>query len=274
MTGTTFFVRAEIHNSLMGRAILMAVAGTLLAASGCATYSSFVPVGPGTTGGPAVRYAVPPESPQGEVYVTSFGFTELDPGTGQPGSMLHVRLAVSNRSASPWVIDGRQQALVASGYPRLTPAFANSDAGTGPMYVVPPGRDNVFDFYYTVAPPLGGFAIDWSVEASGRMVAERTPFLRVEEPSAAYTAYPPYVAIGLGFGVGWWYGAPYYHPYGYYHYPPVVRRYYYPPVYGHNGGWRTNPSPYRATPPGTAQGRPAPAHGGWHGSPASHGGHR
>src|SRR5262249_15878142 len=150
------------------------VAGTLLAASGCATYSTFVPVGPGTTGGPAVRYAVPAEAPQGDVYVTSFGFTDFDPGTGQPGAMLHVRLAVSNRSSGVGTIDGRQQALVASGYARVTPAFANSDAGTGPMYVVAPGRSNVFDFYYAVAPPVSGFALDWSVDASGQMVAERT----------------------------------------------------------------------------------------------------
>jgi len=245
----------------------MAVAGTLLAASSCATYSTFVPVGPGTTGGPAVRYAVPAEAPRGDVYVTSFGFTDFDPGTGQPGAMLHVRLAVSNRSSGVWTIDGRQQALVATGYARLTPAFANSDAGTGPMYVVPPGRSNVFDFYYTVAPPVGGFALDWSVDASGQMVAERTPFLRVEGPPGAYTAYPPYVAIGLGFGVGWWYGPRYYQPYGY-HYPPVVRRYYYPPAYGYHGGWRTNPSPYRATPSGGYQGR-APS-GGFHGTPRGH----
>src|SRR5262245_31802263 len=130
------------------RAILMVAAGALLAATGCATSSSFVPVGPGTTGGSAIRYPVPPEAPRGEVYLTSFGFTDLDVG-GQPATLLHARLAVSNGSAQPWTVDGRRQVLVAPGYPRLTPAFANSDAGTGPVYVVPPGSSNVFDLYYS-----------------------------------------------------------------------------------------------------------------------------
>ena len=252
------------------RAILIAVAGTLLAATGCATYSSFVPVGPGANGGPAERYPIPPEAPQGEAYVTSFGFTDLDLGPGQPGTMLHARLAVTNGSAQPWVVDGRRQALVAAGYPTQTPAFANSDAGQGPIYVIAPGRTNVLDFYYAVAPPLGSFALDWSVDVSGRSVAEQTAFLRIEEPARSYAAYPPYVVVGLGLGVGWWYGPQY--PYRY-HYPPVVRRYYYPPAYGYHGGWRgAPPGSYRATPPpggwrGRAPSAPPSRPGGWHGTP-------
>jgi hypothetical protein len=209
-----------------------------------------------------MRYAVPPEAPQGEVYVTSFGFTELDVGNGAPATLLHARMAVRNGSGQPWSVDGRRQMLVAAGYPSQTPAFANSDAGQGPLYVVAPGQANVFDLYYPVAPPIRSFALQWSVDTTGRTVGEQTAFLRVDEPARSYTPYPPYVVVGLGFGVGWWYGPHY--PY-YYHSPPVVRRYYYPPAYGHGGGWRG--APYRATPPGYYRATPPP--GGWHGRPAA-----
>jgi hypothetical protein len=265
------------------RAILIAVTGALLASTGCATYSSYVPAGPGANGGPAMRYAIPPEAPQGEVYVTSFGFTDLDVGSGTPATLLHARMAVQNGSGQPWSVDGRRQLLVAPGYQAQTPAFANSDAGQGPLYVVGPGQSNVIDLYYAVAPPISSFGLQWSVDAAGHAVAQQTPFLRVDEAPRSYTPYPPYVVVGLGFGVGWWYGPHYpYRP----HYPPVVRRYYYPPAYGHAGGWRgggsyrgTAPGYYRATPPpGGWRGRPpaaAPAHpgGGWRGHPppARHG---
>jgi hypothetical protein len=251
--------------------MLIAVAGTLLAASGCATYSSYVPVGPGTSGGPAVRYPVPPEAPQGEIYVTSFGFTDLDLGPDQPGTMLHVRLAVTNGSGQPWSLDGRRQMLVATGYQNQTPAFANSDAGQGPVYVVAPGRNNTFDFYYAVAPPIGSFAVDWSVDVPGRTVATQTPFLRVEEAPRSYAAYPPYVTVGLGFGYGWWYGPHYpYHR----HYPPVVRRYYYPPTHHGYGGWRGTAPSYRATPPSHFRATPPMGGGGWRAAPPAGGGFR
>src|SRR5262249_43936824 len=138
---------------------------TLALVSGCAHEYQYLPIGPGAAGGPAARYPVPPAAPQGEVYVTSFGLTDLDLGPGRPGTMLHARLAVSNGSPYPWTVDGRAQVLVTANAPPLGPAFLNTDAGAGPIYEVAPGRANVFDLYYPVSPPLdqavnlGGFAL-------------------------------------------------------------------------------------------------------------------
>src|SRR4051794_7862126 len=95
------------RRALLMRNIIMAlVVGVLGLASGCAHEFTYMPVGPGAAGGPAARYPIPPTAPQGEVYVTSFGLTDLD--TGQPGMMLHARLAGSNGSQVPGTGDGRQ----------------------------------------------------------------------------------------------------------------------------------------------------------------------
>ncbi len=58
--------------------------GGLSLLSGCAHDFLYVPVGPGAAGGPAMRYPIPPTVPQGEAYVTSFGFTDIDLGPGAP----------------------------------------------------------------------------------------------------------------------------------------------------------------------------------------------
>jgi len=90
--------------------------GVLLAlVNGCAHQYGYIPVGPGSNGGAAASYPVPPEAPQGEVYLTSFGFTDMDLGPNQPGRVLHSRLAVSNGSAVTWNVDSRQQMMVAQG---------------------------------------------------------------------------------------------------------------------------------------------------------------
>jgi hypothetical protein len=253
-------------------ATALAVAAFALGA-GCAhQYQyTYVPVGPGSAGGPAARFGVPPAAPQGEAYVTSFGFTDFDTGQG-PEHVLHARLAVTNGSPMPWTVDGRQQYLAAPGQQPQQPVFLNTDAGAGPEYRVAPGATNVFDLYFAVPPPvdqapnLTGFAFDWSVDAAGQIVTQQTAFERLDGPPRSYAGYPPYVVVGLGFGVGWWY-APFY-PYR--HYPPVVRGYYYAPRGTYGGAWRGAPAGgWRAPPPragGGWRGTP-PASGGWRGTP-------
>jgi hypothetical protein len=197
--------------------------------------------------------------------VTSFGFTDLDLGPNQPGTVLHARLAVSNGSGQPWSVDGRQQMLVGPGLAAQAPAFINTDAGgTGPIYQVASGRASVFDLYFAVPAPfnqaqgLTGFALDWNVDVAGRPIAEQTTFQRTDTVPRSYGAYPPYVVVGLGFGVGWWYG-----PF----YPlrfrrvPIVRQYNYGPGGFRGGPWRG--------PPATAW-RGAPPRAGWRGTPPAH----
>jgi hypothetical protein len=262
--------------SFAGFAGFAVLAGAL--GAGCAHTYTYVPVGPQAAGGPAAQYAIPPTAPQGEAYVTSFGFTDVDNGQGGSQRFLHARLAVSNGSAATWQVDSRQQFLAAPGAPPQPPAFLNTNAGEGPVYAVAPGAANVFDLYF--APPpgpaqpeaLAGFAFDWSVNAGGQVVAEQTSFQRMADVGYSYAPYPPYVVVGLGFGVGWWYG-PYY-PYHYYR--PIIRGYYYPPTRVYGGGWRgPPPAGWHAVPPrgGWRAPPPPPPAGGWHGAPATGGWH-
>src|ERR1700749_1523723 len=94
--------------------LLVAALGATALGAGCATTTySYLPVGPGTMGGAAAQYPVPPQAPQGEIYVTSFGFTDFDNGQGGAQRLLHARVAVSNGSATTWEGDGRQQFIAA-----------------------------------------------------------------------------------------------------------------------------------------------------------------
>jgi hypothetical protein len=249
---------------MLAGAVLSALVG-----AGCAHDYSYRPVGIGPGDAPAARYPIPPAAPQGEAYVTSFGFTDMEVDSGRDAQLLHARLAVQNSSAVPWTVDGREQYLAAPGQTPQPAAFLNTDAGQGPIYFVPPGQARVFDLYFAPPAPydhpqsLAGFALDWRVNAGGQPIAQQTPFQRFEGYPGSYAAYPPYVAVHLGWGLGWWYG-PYY-PYRY-RYPPVIRGYYYPSargrVYPHGGGWRVAPSG------GGWRGTPSGGGGGWRGTPS------
>jgi len=256
----------------MKAAVAALALGGLSLLSGCAHEFLYAPVGPGAGGGPAMRYAIPPTLAQGEAYVTSFGFTDIDLGPGAPSELLHARLAVSNSSSMVWTVDGRVQALAFAGHPDVGPSFLNTDAGVGPVYTVPPGQARVFDLYYALPAPfdqpmnLGAFALDWQVNTGGQVVPGRTPFQRFEGVAGSYETYPPYVAVGLGFGVGWWYGPFFPYRLGY---PPIIRHYYYPPGRGPGGAWHGRPvmaGGLRGSPPGMARGG-----GGWRGSPPAAG---
>jgi hypothetical protein len=248
---------------------LAALAFAISTGAGCAHNYVYWPAGPGLGEGPAGRYPIPPESPRGEVYVTSFGFTDVDVTSGQTVDLLHARLAVVNHGPGMWTLDGREQALSVPGQPTIGAAFLNTDAGSGPVYTIGPGQTRVFDLYYSVPPPqdqaknLAGFELLWRVNVDGRPMAQRTPFQRLTEPAQSYGPYPAFVSLRLGWAPLWWYGPIY--PY---RYPPVIRTYYYPPIRGRTGpGWRTGPAPS-----GNWRGGPPAGGGGWRGSPGGGGG--
>jgi hypothetical protein len=255
----------------MRTTILAAAIVAAAVAAGCTPAYVYVPLTIGAPAGPVVRYAVPPEYPRGDVYVTSFGFTELDSGAGHPVNALHARLAIANKGTNAWALDGREQQLVAQGQPPQGPSFLNSDAGPGPLYLIPAGTTRVLDLYYVLAPPLdstqglGTFSLSWRLLVGAEPVSQTTAFARVEEQAEPYAPYPPFVAVGLGVGVGWWYG-PRYAAFG----PPVIRGYYYPPARAHaSGGWRSTPpgsaaGGWRSTAPGTRAAHAGPARGGGH----------
>jgi hypothetical protein len=233
---------------------------------GCATQKyGFRPVGPVATveaGFPASHYAIPPESPRGEVFVTSFGTREIDAGGGARSQLIHVRLAVANQQGeTSWTVDPTQQLLVTPSGPPQRPDFLEIDGRSAGPTNVDRGQKRVFDLYYRLpsgvrdASALAGFELQWQVNAGAKVVAERTAFMR--EPYRDYDeSSRTRVAVGVGVGVPWWaygygpawwgWGYPYYGPYvglGFgwgYGYRPY-RNYYGGPRYGgggYGGGYR------------------------------------
>ena len=172
----------------MSRLALALALGIGLLATGCAHEYAYLPVDAAGGGGPAARYPVPPEAPRGEVYVTSFGFMQMDVAEGQSAEMMHARLVAVNNSPIPWTVDGRaQQLVVGPAQPPLTPAYINmnTDAASarvrGPTRAAP-GVRSLLRRARAAEPAaaLGGFALDWRVDVAGRAVAARTPFQRFE----------------------------------------------------------------------------------------------
>jgi len=163
-------------------------------------------------GHPAAQYTIPPGRLGGDVRVTSFGVTKLEPtGSDDRVKVLHVRLDLANENGQQaWELDTRQVQVQFEGSRRSSaPAFANpGDAGL-PVVVVPPGESRTVDLYYPLPAEIKGerqiprFEVVWSVRTDEGLVAERTPFERREiEPATPPSYY-------YGFGV-----SPY--PYGWY----------------------------------------------------------
>src|SRR3954465_8340628 len=119
-----------MKSQLLGRLIATMTAAGILGVAGCATQYAYRPaemVDATNQGLLAARYPVPPESPRGVVYVTSFGITQVDVRPGQRAALLQVRLAVSNDNDSgPWTVDSRQQVLNLDGQSPLHPAYVNT----------------------------------------------------------------------------------------------------------------------------------------------------
>jgi len=211
------------------RMVVVAVVGLLLA--GCAHEYLYAPVEPGLPAHPVAAYRAPPGAPRGEVYVTSFGFTEVQIGAARTATMLHTRLAVSNLSSELWTVDGRAQRLVVDGESIQSPVFLNTNAGPGPVYRLHPGGTAAIDLYYAPVPALdpgyvGGFALDWTVATGGGVLSKRTLFRRYEAQPVSYASYPSNISAGLGSGAHWWYDPSYFYPT---QHPPVPLAYFFPP---------------------------------------------
>ncbi|MBI2891926.1 MAG: hypothetical protein HYY06_00125 [Deltaproteobacteria bacterium] len=177
-------------------------------------------------GYPAARYEVPPESPRGDVTLGSFGLTDVDAEGGRLRKrMLHVRLVASNDSDAAWSVDLRELVLVLPGGRETGPAFVNTDSTVVPVIGVATGQKRVIDLYYPlpralrVEERLGGFELRWRVQTPGRVVAQRTPFERLEVDTRAYptTSY----SVALGWGPIWWYD-PFFYPGVAFHYPIII----------------------------------------------------
>ena len=157
---------------------------------------------------PAGRYAIPPERPVGTVWVASSGTTKVTLASGVTTRMLSVRLVVANNDGeSNWVVDTREQRMIVRGLGESRPAFVNTERQDPPLVTIERGQKRTLDLLYPLpeASQKKGpveFDLAWQVRTGERLIAERTPFDRLElEP----VYYDGYVGSAWGWGPYWWY---------------------------------------------------------------------
>jgi hypothetical protein len=180
-------------------------------------------------GYPAVVRPLPPERPQGELRLASFGVTELAPADQPAVVVLHVRFVVTNEGdATAWTLDTREQLIELAGEGRSAALFVNTDRDQLPVVAIGPRERRTLDFYFPLPAQvrsddaLPGFEILWRIGTADRAVADRTAFRRVEtEPRPATE-----VILVTGWGPYWWHD-PLLHPIRFIHPPVIVVR---PPV--------------------------------------------
>lgn len=251
---------------------LLALA-SLLIATGCASEYAYVPATNATAtiqGRIAAEYPIPPNAPQGDVRIASYGIAEVSPSDATGGERLralHLRVVLANASASPWTFDTREQRVDLSGRGPLAPSFASANPGSPPPTVsVEPNGKRVVDLFFVLpsdlqhASAIPEFDALWNVDTGSGPIAQRTPFERLlVDPAYGYYDYWDY-------GPGYFWGGPYWvnpafafgpYPYGYVGSGIVIRRgpYYWQGGGGWHGGYRG------AVHVGSAVGGP---HGGGH----------
>jgi hypothetical protein len=159
---------------------------------------------------PGTRYPAPPETPQGEVRIASFGVTEIGESAGAPGiAALHVRMVVANNGdATPWQIDTRTQEIEVPGEGRSAPLYINGNFAPAPVVSVAWREQRTIDLYFPLPATVNGslqlprFDFLWQVQTGQRMVADRTVFERQEaEDPVVYRR----VTVVAGWGPWWWY---------------------------------------------------------------------
>jgi hypothetical protein len=195
-------------------------------------------------GRPAAYYAIPSQSPRGEVRLAVLGIAKLEPrgragGQGaasdsdaEPIPAVHVRMVVDNNDdTAAWQVDTRQQVGSLDHYGKSRPALASLSAGHPPIASIAAGASETLDLYYPLpaamqsASEVPHFELLWHVQTAEAPVTERTTFerVRIEEPPPA-----GYYACGVQApGPGWygWYD-PFWPNYAFWGAPAR------PPVYG------------------------------------------
>jgi hypothetical protein len=138
----------------LGAVLLLAV---LVLATGCAEADQYFYEPAPALWRPAF-YASPQPRPRGTVQVVSGSVTEMQPlGEERTVPVLQVRLLLTNLADEvPWVLDTREVVVWLAGGPLCRPAFANADACTPPVLVVPRGSRQVVELYYPLPPSPDG----------------------------------------------------------------------------------------------------------------------
>jgi hypothetical protein len=163
----------------MSHASLAIVVATIA----CGSTYSYAPEGAtfSVEGTLTTRIGIPPEQPRGDVRVESGGTRTIESGPQRGTKALHVRMTISNDAGhGPWTFDVRDQLIDLPGIGKVRPLAATAPYQAMPIVVVPVRDKRVVDIYYPVARPVDAFDLLWQVHTSERVVAERTPFGRVE----------------------------------------------------------------------------------------------
>lgn len=218
-------------NSLRSPALL--ALALLVAGAGCASSTTYVyrpttPLLVDGQGQATAVYPIPPENPQGEVGVMSFGFVELETAPGVRTPTLHARLLVANNGEQKTLaLDPRQVFLELPGAAPLAPTYANTDVGPVSVLNVKQGERRLIDFYFAVpggrrdAGQLPAFDLRWQVASGDRTVDGRTPFSRL---AVSPPPPPSPTVVVAGWGPFWWWHAPHLHPHFHAHRPLVIVR--------------------------------------------------
>jgi hypothetical protein len=260
--------------------------GHLVAAlglSGCSATYAFVPATNASSaiyGHAATDYAIPPQSPHGNLRVASYGIEQLSPRDAPDQSIgaLHVRVLVADMSEVPWTFDIREQRLAVPGRPASTPAFATASPAAGsspPVVTIAPKTTRLIDLFFPLPPDmqqasdLSGFELSSRIGTDQGVVTETTPFARIEvdgdsvyasDDSAPQTEYDPNV-----YGYDYWDSPFWYNPWYVGFYGGVGLPWWRHPVFARGRGWG-RPGYYHG-------GFRGGSHGGFHGG-GGHGGHR
>jgi hypothetical protein len=177
-------------------------------------------------GYPGTARALPPERPQGEIRLASFGVTELAAAGHERVVALHVRMVVSNEGdATPWTLDTGEQMIEIAGEGRSRAVFVNTDVDGLPMVTIGKRERRTLDFYFPLPATarsedaIPAFDVLWQVRTADRIVDERTAFARenVEPPPRTE------VILVSGWGPRWWYN-PLYPTLVFVHPPRVIVR--------------------------------------------------
>jgi hypothetical protein len=189
---------------------IVALAGLVLVAMGCAHQTDVVPPLPAEIGPPVSSYGIPAEGPRGTVHLVSLGREVLPTASGEARVYLHLRLAAINGSDDQtWILDPREQ-LLRDGAQILAPAFAESSTGE-PRATLGRGARGFLDLYYAMVTPAGKeparVSLAWRVRRGDQLFAQATDFER-SGPDAGYAYYQPndreHVAFDKGTGSWWW----------------------------------------------------------------------
>lgn len=207
----------------------LALVGIIFTTMGCASVEyKFVPIEDqenATRNRGVIIYAEPPDSPTGRVRVMSLGVTDIESKSGEKVNALHIRMVISNRKTTPWILNTKEVEVAFPNQPPIQPTWVNSDDTHLPSLEVLEGQMRAVDFYFQLprsmqsAEDIPEFDFHWKIQAGSEKVAESTPFDRVKILPSVATMYPyggyfyggyPY-GLGLGWGQTWW-GYPFFYP--------------------------------------------------------------